>query len=683
MENDINWNSNYSVGHQLMDDQHKWLFGILRRLKQNEVQTNKELLIASIDELLHYSREHFSSEEALMESVGFPGLDAHKLLHEKFNTQILELKNSIMEKELGLIQNEMVDFLSNWLIKHIQEQDKKYEDFIKANNYQKKLNEKPAIIITGASGLIGSHLVNYLCLHYHIIGISRIKRESTFLITWYQCDIESEDQVINCFKEINENEKNLLGIIHLAAHIDFQDRPSSKWNDVNILGTKYLLEQSINLNLKFFLHTSSIVVMGSAKEMTFLNEESDCDSIMNYGQSKIEAEKIIEKYKQKIKTITIRLSTVYATTPHSSFLNFQVGNCYNQSILDRFLPSLIGGVAYVNVVDVCNAFSSIIDKINSLESGEKLIISESGYLPHICLFRIISGEINHSAPAIFPVNKTLARVGAKVIDSITFWDKNKKIKIKPWMADLATVPYCFDISKSYKQLGWKPNFHISSHLKLLSQDLLVSPESWLKQRGLNDSLPFILRINKIILIIWDLFFGPAIKDLTKLILSLRTNNKSTLIESSEMIDKYLSDKSEKLDNNFHFNLHALEISFNIPWRIAQKSFYKSWPSSLVKIKRLAKGFEYSLLNKFCILRFEITNQKENSIEFKVTKGFAKGASTSFSIKKIDNKNFLFIETKVSKKLSFPKKVHNQYIYKHLINISQNVFAEKLQEGEFY
>jgi hemerythrin-like metal-binding protein len=680
------WNEEFSVGHKLMDDQHHWLFDILNRLKQKRIQNDKDLLLASIEELFQYCREHFHSEEALMEDISFSQLAEHKKEHEAFKNRILELQEEAKIKETDYIQNEVVDFLTDWLKHHILNKDKQYQDFLEKGDYQKKVNAKPRLIITGASGLIGENLANYLCVNYSLIGLSRKKRENTFLMTWYRCDIGNSGEIDKTFEEIFDENKNIAGVIHLAAHIDFQDRPSDKWNDVNVEGTRGLLRACEKYHIKNFIYASSIVVMGSSKKLALLNEESSLETIMNYGQSKVKSENIVNSFKDRLKVVILRISTVYTSGPHLSYLNFQLANCFNQTLADRFLPSMIGGVAYINVIDVCHAFEKVLVKVDQLNSGEIFIISEEGYLPHISLYREIAKDINKKYPSIFSIDPKLAGIGATILDKILPEKKGEKIRMKPWMAQLSTLSYCFDNTKAKNVLEWTPQFHITTHLKLMLQDLALTQKRWISERGLINERGVFKFLKKLMLKTWDNVIGPLAKDIIKLISALFIPETTTLIGKGELRDHYyetLGESHKEFEQSMTLNLHAISFPFHIPWRVCRESFYRSWPNSLIQLSINKDGFSYLAFNKYPVLKFEKTERVDDRIQFRVTEGFAPGAEILFSQQIYQGQRYFFIETRVPKTKLFPEKIHNQYTCEHLINLTQNVFLIKLNKGESY
>ena len=87
----LQWDNEYSVNINLIDEQHKGLFDLLNDLYDAVVTgEGREETARILRELHDYAETHFSDEENLMGEHNFSGLDKHKSIHEGF---VLKLKN--------------------------------------------------------------------------------------------------------------------------------------------------------------------------------------------------------------------------------------------------------------------------------------------------------------------------------------------------------------------------------------------------------------------------------------------------------------------------------------------------------------------------------------------------------------------------------------------------------------
>jgi len=124
------WNSSYSVGSDEMDQEHKRLVEIINNLYGAMRQGKGNEAIGSIlDGLVEYTRTHFAHEERLMKEVGYSAYEEHKLEHNKLTEQVLEIQSKY---RLGAVLSlEIMSFVKEWLVNHIQGSDKRYGPYLK------------------------------------------------------------------------------------------------------------------------------------------------------------------------------------------------------------------------------------------------------------------------------------------------------------------------------------------------------------------------------------------------------------------------------------------------------------------------------------------------------------------------------------------------------------------------
>jgi len=120
------WKDEYSVGVEEMDNDHKKLLNLINQLQTAvHYYTGQEFEQKALDELVDYTKTHFKKEEKLMEDNGYADLEAHKKQHEKFINKINDfLVQYKQNSEVTVVDT--LEFLKDWLIKHINGTDKEY-----------------------------------------------------------------------------------------------------------------------------------------------------------------------------------------------------------------------------------------------------------------------------------------------------------------------------------------------------------------------------------------------------------------------------------------------------------------------------------------------------------------------------------------------------------------------------
>lgn len=125
----IVWDQSFSVGVGILDDQHKKIIRIINRLfSEPDVGVASEAISELLNDLLSYSREHFKTEEGLLEENGYPGLSAHMEAHKAYRIRAVEFCKDTMDHKSS-VPGELKTFLHDWWVDHILKTDMQYSDF--------------------------------------------------------------------------------------------------------------------------------------------------------------------------------------------------------------------------------------------------------------------------------------------------------------------------------------------------------------------------------------------------------------------------------------------------------------------------------------------------------------------------------------------------------------------------
>jgi len=117
------WKPEYSVGHPEIDRQHKYLFELWIMLDSMKNQRENRLsLEQALLSLFDYVEIHFNNEEEYLAT--HPEIKQHQTIHADFIAQTKTFMEDFHNERLDL--HTVVDFLHDWLIKHIVETDVRY-----------------------------------------------------------------------------------------------------------------------------------------------------------------------------------------------------------------------------------------------------------------------------------------------------------------------------------------------------------------------------------------------------------------------------------------------------------------------------------------------------------------------------------------------------------------------------
>ncbi|MBF0249366.1 MAG: hemerythrin family protein [Alphaproteobacteria bacterium] len=122
----IKWSSDLSVGIDQIDEDHRRLVQCLDDLfTACFAGQGPEVLNGILARLLQYTREHFSREEDIMRRVGYPEFETHRALHAELVSELDDFIESNALADNHGTSNKLLQFLQDWLTRHILVEDKK------------------------------------------------------------------------------------------------------------------------------------------------------------------------------------------------------------------------------------------------------------------------------------------------------------------------------------------------------------------------------------------------------------------------------------------------------------------------------------------------------------------------------------------------------------------------------
>ncbi len=127
----MSWTDKLSVGVASLDDDHKRLVAMVNELYDAmQAGQGREKLSRILNELIQYTKLHFGREEKFFSQTAYPAAAAHKQEHDALTRQVLEVQKKHSDATTATLSLEVMQFLKNWLINHIQGSDQKYRQHL-------------------------------------------------------------------------------------------------------------------------------------------------------------------------------------------------------------------------------------------------------------------------------------------------------------------------------------------------------------------------------------------------------------------------------------------------------------------------------------------------------------------------------------------------------------------------
>ena len=123
----MTWTDKLSVGVGVLDEDHKKLVGMLNELYDAmQAGQGREKLGRILDELVQYTKFHFAREEKFFAQTGYAAAGPHKQQHDALTRQVLDVQQKYAAGATTTLSLDVMQFLKNWLINHIQGSDQSY-----------------------------------------------------------------------------------------------------------------------------------------------------------------------------------------------------------------------------------------------------------------------------------------------------------------------------------------------------------------------------------------------------------------------------------------------------------------------------------------------------------------------------------------------------------------------------
>ena len=336
------------------------------------------------------------------------------------------------------------------------------------------------ILVTGGTGLVGSHLLysllkdnqNVRAIHRKSSDFEAVKKVFSYYsdasdgslnpsenvdklfnkIEWVEADISEIPSLSKAFKGITH-------VYHAAAFISFKSKHYYKLKKANIEGTANVVNLCLANKVEKLIHVSSIATLGEEENGGLISEKTEWNAENNnsvYSISKYGAEMEVWRATQEGLNAVIIKPGVIIGSGHWSSGSGLIFNSVNKGI--PFYTS--GGIGIVDVQDVVRAMILLMQ--NPVVNESYVLVSKSIYYKE--LLSEIAQNLNLKPPkmkaskwvlllfskldwivgSIFRTTQKLPRSTVNSLYKISFYDASKienelNFRFTPYQQTLARV----------------------------------------------------------------------------------------------------------------------------------------------------------------------------------------------------------------------------------------------------
>jgi len=313
------------------------------------------------------------------------------------------------------------------------------------------------LLISGATGFIGSHLVVTLakdgyhckCLVRKTSDISKLKDSRN--VEFVYGDITDKTSLESAVKDVDV-------VYHLAAQIGKWGIPDETFFSVNVEGTRNLLEAAYKSQVRHFVFCSTPGVQGKGHRQA--PETLPFRPPYIYELTKSEAEKIVTGFHGKRKNLSVtilrpdfvygpgdmRRLTLYRTIKHKRFYLIGRGGSvlhptYIDDAIQGFLKVAKNPVSFGEIYNIAGLYSMTVKEY----------------------VETIAGALGVSLPRL-RVPRALAGGAAWVSEFLSNL-RGKELFLSKSKIEFLTTDHGSDISKAVAQLGYSPKVEFEEGMR--------------------------------------------------------------------------------------------------------------------------------------------------------------------------------------------------------------------------
>lgn len=349
---------------------------------------------------------------------------------------------------------------------------------------------RPAVIVTGSAGLLGSPLCSRLAeAGYEVFAFDRVGMPEPPKDNPHVRDVEFEitDYAVvrGAVEEVRKAAGDrLASVIHLAAYYDFSGADSPLYQKVTIDGTDRLLNALSSIQVEQFIFSSTMLVHAPCEIGQRISEDDPLQAKWPYPASKIETEQLIRDGHPDIRSVLLRIGGVYTDWGTQPTLVQQIKRIYEGDLQSHFFPgNPNAGQSSVYLDDVIDAVLRCVQRRDTIPRAAPILIGEADPPGYEELQDRIGQLIHGHDWTTLRVPEAVAKVGAAVADAAA----GGEAFIKPFMVGMADDHYALDLTRARQLLSWQPRHRLVDHIDTIVQNLLRDPVTWYRKNHLDDA----------------------------------------------------------------------------------------------------------------------------------------------------------------------------------------------------
>lgn len=305
------------------------------------------------------------------------------------------------------------------------------------------------VFITGGAGFLGMHLARFFSAKKYTLTLGDIQsfdpNEYTGKYRTLKCDIRDSKSVWEA------TQKNDF-VIHAAAALPL--RSAQEIHEVNVQGTRNVLDAALRANIKRVIYISSTAVYGVPKKHPIV-ESDPMVGVGPYGHSKIDAEHVCQEYMSRGLPITIIRPKTFVGTGRLGVFEILFDWIHD----GKKIPVIGSGNNLYQLLDVDDLVQAVwlFTQKNDSKYSDTFNIGAKDF-----------GTVREDLEMVFSYAKSGSRIlptpAYPIKSALWFFEKVHVSPLYQWVYDTADKDSFVSIDKLNRILKWHPKYSNSQAL---------------------------------------------------------------------------------------------------------------------------------------------------------------------------------------------------------------------------
>ena len=297
------------------------------------------------------------------------------------------------------------------------------------------MNLKPNILVTGGTGLVGSHLLANLCLQGFTVraiyrkqsSLIEVKKVFSFYTQEYEKlfqNIEWKMADITEIPSLNDVFQGITIVYHCAALVSFKNNDYEKMRKINIEGTANMINFSIDHQVEKFCFVSSIASIDKnsvAEKITEQNEWNPENNNYGYAITKYGGEMEVWRGTQEgLKAIIVNPGVILG----SGFWENNTGKFFKNAD-NNFKYYTNGITGFIGVQDVVKAMIQLTE--SQIENERYILVAENKSFRYV--LTEIGKKMGKKSPSVY-VSPLMSEIAWRLAGIISFFSKKPALITK-------------------------------------------------------------------------------------------------------------------------------------------------------------------------------------------------------------------------------------------------------------